>query len=108
MTSKMIEIIWGGEVVGFIADPKPDMFHLYGKWLPAATEKGAEFRALLESLTREEVDVVNVLIGAGDLQQEGEASLYSKDWINILVKPQPEPVRILELKSEEPGDIRCI
>jgi len=84
MKANRLELIWGGEVVGFIENPKPDMFHLYGRWVPANSERAKEFLAALE---RGEVEAVPVLVGGSEPKVEGEASLDSDDQINILVRP---------------------
>ena len=80
-----LELIWRGEVVGSVENPKPDMFHLYGKWIPADTEKAREF---LAALRVGEDETVSVLVAGDEPKLEGEASLYSGDQISILLRPQ--------------------
>jgi len=85
MGAHRLELIWDGEVVGSVENPKPDMFHLYGKWIPADTEKAREFLAALKV---GEDEGVPVLLAGDGPKSEGEASLYSGDQINILVRPR--------------------
>jgi len=44
MAALSVEIIWRGEVVGYINNPGVDNFHLYGCWMPAEGPMAEEFR----------------------------------------------------------------
>ena len=49
--NKKIKVAWQGEAVGYIVDPKVDMFHIYGKRAPGSGSISSEF---LERLRAEE------------------------------------------------------
>jgi hypothetical protein len=57
----LLDITWEGEVVGQVEDLKVDNYHLYGKWIPAASPKAAELEARLQ----EEEHMILVEIGHG-------------------------------------------
>ena len=48
---KRTNVVWQGEIVGYVTDLKADMFDLYGTWIPGS---GAKFTEFLERLHLEE------------------------------------------------------
>jgi len=45
-----IAIIWEGKTVGFMEDPRPDMWYLEGKWLPSESPKTKDFLRVTQGL----------------------------------------------------------
>ncbi|MDB5391349.1 MAG: hypothetical protein JWM11_6995 [Planctomycetaceae bacterium] len=43
-----VPVIWMDEIVGFINDPKPDNFYLYGVWQPIDSQFCENFTATVE------------------------------------------------------------
>jgi hypothetical protein len=85
-----VEVIWHGEVVGFIENPDLDHFHLIGTWVPAEGPIVEQFlRELAFAMERwdEQMEGVNVLIGRTYLKS-GEVTSFSEGYIEVLLPPR--------------------
>jgi hypothetical protein len=89
VASATVEVIWQGEVVGFIDEPNLDMFHLSGEWRRGEGQATDLFlREVAQALERWDTDLagVDVLIGA-TWRHSGEVTRLQDGSIEVLLRP---------------------
>jgi hypothetical protein len=85
--ANQMPIHWQGHLVGYIAEPNVDNFHLYGRWIPEGTAVSTQFTLALASALRQfekEFAGVDVCVG-GTIS--GEVTDLDGDIMNILMQP---------------------
>jgi hypothetical protein len=77
-----LPIRWNNVVVGWLCEPKVDMFHLYGRWRSAPERLSAQFLAAVST-----GDEVTVTVGSGEPELIGTVELISGADIEISIRP---------------------
>ncbi|MDB5306919.1 MAG: hypothetical protein JWO38_1121 [Gemmataceae bacterium] len=92
MATTLVEIVWRGEVVGYIENPGLDNFHLYGIWVSVEGQVATQFLSeLAVALERWDEDTAGVRVRIGkNLLRPGEVTGLSEGVINVLMLPQSE------------------
>ena len=81
-STKSLEVRWDGELVGYIDEPRVDMFHVYGEWRPT---QGA-VSALFES-KRVAGEDLHVAIAGGDEEMTGIVGDDEPGYIDVVCGP---------------------
>ena len=84
-----IELIWDGEVVGYINDVRADNFHAYGRWEPSKSTRVSDFvRAVQTAMEKWDDDGAGVDVFLGpDGMNVVEVTSFEDGEIEILSNP---------------------
>ncbi len=82
MPTNEVAVLWRGQEVGKVTNPKVDNFDLYGKWVPSDSALAKSFAARIESDGE-----IEVLVGAEDPPLRGVVEFIPSAEIEVKLFP---------------------